>query len=81
MIPHRLPAIDAGLCSLCGACAAACPADALAMGSSGPFFAAPENCTFCGDCETLCPSAAIRCEYYIVWGPQSGSHKHTFTTP
>ena len=44
-------------CTICGACEAACPYDAVAMGADGPELS--EECTVCGACVEACPTEAI----------------------
>ena len=50
--------IDASLCTACGACAEACPRQAISIGD-GVAQVADEVCDNCGRCEPVCPSDAI----------------------
>ncbi len=53
--------IDAGLCTLCMACVAVCPARALYAGDGRPALQFIEaNCVQCGLCHTACPEDAVR---------------------
>jgi len=53
--------IDAGLCTLCMACVAVCPATALYAGDERPALQFIEaNCVQCGLCHTACPEDAVR---------------------
>jgi len=53
--------IDAGLCTLCMACVAVCPARALYAGDERPALQFIEaNCVQCGLCHTACPEDAVR---------------------
>jgi len=53
--------IDAGLCTLCMACVAVCPARALYAGDARPALQFIEaNCVQCGLCHTACPEDAVR---------------------
>jgi NAD-dependent dihydropyrimidine dehydrogenase PreA subunit len=70
MSEPRLPAIDTDLCTACGVCVEVCPAGALAMNQTGPYFSAPTNCSYCTDCEALCPTGAITCDFEIGWGSE-----------
>ena len=54
-----LPHLDERRCNGCGWCAAACPADALAMAGSRPWLVRPAACVSCGVCVDVCPTDAI----------------------
>lgn len=45
-------------CIQCGACAAACPAEAISEGD-GKFVIDAEKCVSCGSCADGCPVEAI----------------------
>lgn len=49
--------IDADTCISCGACAAECPAEAIAEGD-GAFEIDAEKCVECGACAGVCPVGA-----------------------
>lgn len=54
---------DRAKCSGCGACAAGCPRDAIAMVSDREGFCYPqvgENCVRCGHCSHICPAMKQR---------------------
>ena len=53
------PQLDVDRCLLCGACARACPQQALAQ-SAGQFSLDPARCSGCGICTAVCPAQAIR---------------------
>jgi len=55
-------------CTICGACEAACPYDAVAMGNDGPQFT--DECTVCGACVEACPADAL----YIDKEEEVSSH-------
>ncbi len=50
--------IDPEKCVACGACASACPAEAIAEGSPA-YTIDPEKCVDCGACASTCPNEAI----------------------
>ena len=54
-------AFESALCTGCGICVEACPADSLFMEEKKAHMkAAPENqCMFCGCCAAICPAGAI----------------------
>lgn len=55
--------VDREACTLCMACAAVCPVEAVASGGSLPRLVFHEaRCLQCGLCETACPEDAIRLE-------------------
>ncbi|MBQ3221034.1 MAG: 4Fe-4S binding protein [Clostridia bacterium] len=45
-------------CVACGACAASCPVDAIALGDNG-IYVIGDACVDCGACEGECPVGAI----------------------
>ena len=48
-------------CISCGACAAGCPADAIAEGD-GKYVIDPDKCIDCGNCAANCPVEAPQAE-------------------
>ncbi|HOY65924.1 MAG TPA: 4Fe-4S binding protein [Candidatus Ozemobacteraceae bacterium] len=52
------PAVEAGRCTACGACADACPTGALRKGSPVPGFA-PGRCLGCARCVEACTPACL----------------------
>ena len=66
------PSIDRDHCVGCGACARACPRQALWLCfAAGAPVVVPGQCDYCGLCETVCPQRAIVCPYEIVLAPAS----------
>ncbi|MGZ4354481.1 MAG: 4Fe-4S binding protein, partial [Gaiellaceae bacterium] len=57
--PLGLLAFDAEACTLCGACAAACPARALELVDGFALRHDPAACVGCGRCVTACPEDAL----------------------
>ena len=49
--------VDEAKCVGCGACAGACPAEAITIGDKAAIDAA--KCVDCGACEGACPAEAI----------------------
>mgnify|MGYP003589136518 CR=1 FL=1 len=59
--PFGAVTVDSAACTLCMACAAACPSDALLAGGDLPRLQFVEaRCHQCGLCEESCPEGAIR---------------------
>jgi ferredoxin len=52
--------IDKTTCIGCGACAAACPVQAISFDQNGKAMIDPEKCIKCGTCEAVCPVGAIK---------------------
>ena len=48
-------------CVSCGACAATCPVEAIALGDT-TYVVDPAVCVDCGACEDACPTGAITAE-------------------
>ena len=46
-------------CLACGACAANCPVEAIALGENGIYVIDPDTCVDCGACASECPVEAI----------------------
>ncbi len=68
--PFGALAIDSASCSLCMACAGACPKSALLDGKGLPQLSFIEsNCIQCGLCETTCPEGAITLLPRISFSP------------
>jgi len=68
--PFGQVVVDAGKCTLCLACAGACPESALMDGGETPALRFLErNCVQCGLCERTCPEDAITLEPRLVVGP------------
>ena len=60
--PYGTVAVDAAVCTLCGACADACPTGALIAGAGTRGLSVRESrCLQCGACRAACPESAIRC--------------------
>lgn len=51
--------IDPDECQACGACASACPVEAISMPDGKNYFAISEECIDCGECEAECGFNAI----------------------
>lgn len=49
--------VDESICTKCGACASACPVDAIDVMDKG--IEVSDSCTDCGICEDVCPIGAI----------------------
>jgi ferredoxin len=65
--------VDAGACTLCMACAAACPSGALLAGGDMPRLEFLEfRCHQCGLCEETCPESAIRLLPRLLCDPRAG---------
>ncbi len=59
--PFGAVAVDPSACTLCMACAAACPSGALSSGREAPRLVFQESeCHQCGLCREVCPEDAIR---------------------
>jgi len=52
------PSVEMALCDLCGACAAACPANAISV--AGSVEISLGQCVFCEACCDACPKQAMR---------------------
>jgi Fe-S-cluster-containing hydrogenase component 2 len=53
-------AVDRDVCVVCGACAAACPAEALVVEGLA-LVVAQERCRPCGTAALVCPTGALSC--------------------
>jgi ferredoxin len=51
--------VDEAACTLCGACQAVCPTEAITLGTTAVKVNA-ETCCGCGACVEVCPTGAIR---------------------
>ena len=64
--------IDKNKCTLCMACAGACPASALRAGGDSPrLLFAEENCLQCGLCESACPEDAVSLRPRILFSREN----------
>ena len=52
--------VDRDACVVCGACAAACPTEALVVEGLA-LVVAPERCRPCGVAALVCPTGALAC--------------------
>ncbi|MCX5753610.1 MAG: 4Fe-4S dicluster domain-containing protein [Candidatus Krumholzibacteria bacterium] len=52
--------VDRNTCVVCGACAAACPAEALVVEGLS-LVIVPERCRPCGIAALVCPTGALAC--------------------
>lgn len=50
--------IETEVCVGCGACAAACPVEAISANDEGKMVIDPEKCISCGTCSAICPVGA-----------------------
>jgi ferredoxin len=53
-------AVDRGVCVVCGACASACPAEALVV-EGLELVVVRERCRPCGLAALVCPTGALTC--------------------
>ena len=68
--PFGQVVVDIKKCTLCLACAGACPESALMDGGESPALRFLErNCVQCGLCENTCPEEAISLQARLVVGP------------
>jgi ferredoxin len=68
--PFGSVAVDSSLCTLCMACAVACPTGALSAGGDVPRLAFLESrCHQCRLCEVTCPEGAIHLSPRILCDP------------
>jgi ferredoxin len=68
--PFGAVAVDSAACTLCMACAVACPSGALSAGRDTPRLTFIESrCHQCGLCRDACPEDAIRLEPRILCDP------------
>jgi len=57
--PAPVASVDETACTLCGACQAVCPTEAITLGDTAVQVNA-ETCCGCGACVEACPTGAIR---------------------
>ncbi len=68
--PYGEVVVDAKKCTLCLACAGACPESALMDGGEAPMLRFLErNCVQCGLCERTCPEGAITLSARLLLTP------------
>jgi ferredoxin len=68
--PFGAVAVDPAACTLCMACAAACPSGALSAGRDAPRLTFIESrCHQCGLCRDACPEKAIRLTPRVLCDP------------
>ena len=70
--PYGEIRVDKAKCTLCLACAGACPESAIMDGADVPMLRFLErNCVQCGLCERTCPEDAITLQPRLLLGPQA----------
>ncbi len=70
--PYGEIRVDKAKCTLCLACAGACPESAIMDGADVPMLRFLErNCVQCGLCERTCPEDAITLAPRLLLGPQA----------
>ena len=70
--PFGAIAVDRGACTLCMACAAACPSGALSAGGDVPRLLFVEaRCHQCGLCGEICPEHAIKLLPRMLYDPKT----------
>jgi Pyruvate/2-oxoacid:ferredoxin oxidoreductase delta subunit len=70
--PFGTVAVDHNTCTLCMACATACPSGALAAGGDVPRLLFIESrCHQCGLCEETCPEHAIQLQTRMLCDPEA----------
>jgi ferredoxin len=59
---EKMHRIDPDECQSCGACASACPVEAISMPAGKNYFEISDECIDCGECEAECGFNAILIE-------------------
>ena len=74
----EVPRVVEGACTACGACAGACPDQAITVDGAPPLFDRTA-CLGCNTCESICPTNAITASEpsaRILAGGKLGRHPH-----
>ena len=56
--PPAIASVDEAACTVCGACQAVCPTEAITLGETAVKVNA-EACCGCGACVEVCPNGAV----------------------
>lgn len=77
LMGQAFPLFDAGACTACGACAAACREGAIEADEAGIVAFFPERCVGCGRCIAVCRQGAVAAEttgFAVFLGGRAGRH-------